>query len=120
MDMVGIWILLAIGVAVILVIVYRVVAELPRMRAIKAEVDAEMAALAALDTDEAFVRAGSLIQKKARLEEWTTPIPPEIDARLARLDVRVAALLRRYRRVSFHDDHDDGTLLSAEFLRGRA
>jgi hypothetical protein len=101
---------LAIGVGLF---VRRFVADFQRTRALEAEVDEEMSEIASLDLDEAFSRAERVIQQQARVEEWASPIPPAIDARLARLDARVAALLRRSRRVTFPET---GTWLSAELL----
>jgi hypothetical protein len=91
----------------------RMVAGIQRVRAIEAMDKVHMATIASLDIDEAFERAQKVLQTRAKHEEWASPIPPAIDARLAGFDARVAALLRRSRRVFFPET---GTWLSAELL----
>jgi hypothetical protein len=91
----------------------RMVAGIQRVREIEAMDKVHMATLASLDIDEAFARAQQVIQTQAKHEEWASPIPPALDARLAKVDARVAALLRRSRRVVFPET---GTWLSAELL----
>lgn len=110
------WAVSAIALVLVSIVAFflrRLVADIQRTRALEAEVDEEIAAIASLDIDEAFARAQQVIQTQAKNEEWASPTTPALDARLATFDARVAALLRRSRRVVFPET---GTWLSAELL----
>jgi hypothetical protein len=103
--------LLAAGLGTLCLGLVVLVRYMKRFQNLERQVDQDSERIEGLGIDAAYRRCESLFSARSFMEEWTQPVPSQVEAVIQGCEPRLAALLTRWRKISFKES---GIVISLE------